>query len=109
MISVFESTASGIFDLAVNVSMGMLLISLALTFLRLLLGPSLADRVVALDTLVLIGIVFTAVFSLATTRYVYLDIGIALGLVGFLATVAFARYIERRGPVTPEAKHGRDH
>jgi multicomponent Na+:H+ antiporter subunit F len=70
-------------------------ISFALTVFRLLRGPTLADRVVALDMLALLGIGFIGVFSVATQQYAFLDVAIALALVGFLATVAFARYVYR--------------
>lgn len=85
-----------------------ILLSLGLTVFRLLRGPTLADRVVALDMLALLGIGFIGVFSIATEEYAFLDVAIALALVGFLATVAFSRYVyrggldDRRGPSKPD-------
>jgi len=64
-------------------------------------GPTLADRVVALDMLALLGIAVIGVVAVKTEEYAYLDVAIALALVGFLATVAFARYIYRYG-ITPK-------
>ena len=64
--------------------------------IRLLLGPSLADRVVSLDLVTALLIAIAALLALKTGEAVYLDLGLALALVGFLATVAFARYAERR-------------
>ena len=72
-----------------------IMISFALTVYRLLRGPTPADRIVALDMLALLGIGFIGVFSIATREYAFLDVAIALALVGFLATVAFARYVYR--------------
>ena len=63
---------------------------------RLVLGPSLADRVVSLDLVTVLLIAIAALMALKTGEAVYLDLGLALALVGFLATVAFARYAERR-------------
>ena len=51
----------------------------------------------ALDMLVGVVIGFIAVVGVKTGYYLYVDIAIALGLVGFLATVAFARFILERG------------
>ncbi|HWU65047.1 MAG TPA: cation:proton antiporter [Ensifer sp.] len=68
-------------------------IAFLLTVIRVIRGPSLPDRVVALDMLVAIAIGFIAVIALKTGFYLYIDIAIALGLVGFLATVAFARFV----------------
>lgn len=80
---------------SIFIAYGAMMISFALTLFRLLHGPTLADRVVALDMLALLGIAFIGVFSIATAEYAFLDVAIALALVGFLATVAFARYVYR--------------
>ncbi|HZG29001.1 MAG TPA: cation:proton antiporter [Ensifer sp.] len=76
---------------------GFALIALPIAFLmtaiRVIVGPSLPDRVVALDMLVAIAIGFIAVIALKTGFHLYIDIAMALGLVGFLATIAFARFI----------------
>ncbi len=76
-----------------------LVIALLLTVYRAVVGPTLPDRVIALDMLVGIVIGFIAVIALRTGYTLYIDIAIALGLVGFLATVAFARFILARGVV----------
>lgn len=69
-----------------------------LTVYRVAIGPTLPDRVVALDMLVGIAIGFIAVIAVRTGFNLYIDIAIALCLVGFLATVAFARFILSRKP-----------
>ncbi|OJF95870.1 cation:proton antiporter [Pararhizobium antarcticum] len=76
-------------------------LALALTVWRIRRGPSLADRVLGLDMLVAIAIGFIATIAIRTGFNLYIDIAIALGLVGFLATVAFARFILARG-LSPE-------
>jgi multicomponent Na+:H+ antiporter subunit F len=73
-----------------------LVLATLLTVWRVVVGPTLPDRVVALDMLVGIVIGFIAVIALRTGYTLYIDIAIALGLVGFLATVAFARFILAR-------------
>ncbi|WOS63686.1 cation:proton antiporter [Sinorhizobium fredii] len=89
--------------LAAATNLALLLLSLALlmTVLRIIRGPTLPDRVLGLDMLVAIAIGFIAVIAIKTGFNLYIDIGIALGLVGFLATVAFARFILTRG-LAPE-------
>jgi len=69
--------------------------------IRLVLGPSLADRVVSLDLVTVLLIAVAALMAIKTGEAVYLDLGLALALVGFLTTVAFARYAERR-PERPD-------
>lgn len=78
-----------------TIAFGMLVIAFFLTVFRLVRGPSTADRVLALDFLFTLGVTFIAIFIVSTGRYVYIDIAIALGLVGFLATVAYARFVYR--------------
>lgn len=68
-------------------------IALLLCVYRVIKGPTLPDRVVALDMLVAVAIGLIAAIGIHTGFTLYVDIAIALALVGFLATVAFARFI----------------
>lgn len=95
----------GFLGFALTVAFVLLTASLALTFVRLIKGPSLADRVVALDVLTILAIGFIGLRVIATGQVLFLEIAIALGLVAFLATVFFARLIETRGG---ELDHGYD-
>ena len=67
-----------------------------LSFIRLLRGPSLPDRVIALDILTVFGIGIIVAFAIATDQPVFIDVASVLALVSFLGTVAFATYVERR-------------
>ena len=80
-------------DLAVQIALVLLSVSFVITIARVIAGPTLPDRVLALDLLVAAAIGFIAVLGIKTGFTLYIDIAIALGLVGFLATVAFARFI----------------
>jgi multicomponent Na+:H+ antiporter subunit F len=85
-----------VLEASVLLSFAVLSLSFLLTVLRVLRGPTLPDRVLALDMLVSVGIGFIAVTGIAGRVTFNVDIAIALGLVGFLATVAFARFIASR-------------
>lgn len=85
--------------IAIHVSLAVLSLTFLLTVFKVIHGPTLPDRVLALDMLVAVAIGFIAVIGIKTGFTLYLDIAIALGLVGFLATVAFARFILARGPI----------
>lgn len=61
---------------------------------RLLAGPTHTDRVVGLDILFSVAIVLCLVAALVSGRTVYLDVAIGLALVGFVATLAWARLIQ---------------
>jgi len=96
-------------DFSVTVAFAALSLAFFLTVIRVLKGPTLPDRILALDMLVAVGIGFIAVTGLSTGVTFNVDIAIALGLVGFLATVAFARFVLSRqvseAPGEGEGRH----
>lgn len=80
-----------------NVALVLLGIGVLLAVLRLIRGPDLANRAVALDLLSALGIGFAAAGAVVTGDEVYLDAALILSLVSFLGTVALARYAEQGG------------
>lgn len=82
---------------ATLIALALLSLALFVAFIRLVRGPTLPDRILALDVMTTLSLCFIAVIALRTGFTLYLDIAISLGLVGFLATVAFARYVMRQG------------
>ena len=62
-----------------------------------MLGPSLADRVVATDLLLTLLVCGAGVFAARTGSGIYLGAMLVVGVLGFLGTVTVARFIERRG------------
>lgn len=76
-------------------ALGLCGVTVLLCVVRLVRGPSLADRVVALDLLSAVAVGITATWSVAAGDAVYLDVALLVALVAFLATVAFARYAEQ--------------
>ncbi|HEX6257373.1 MAG TPA: monovalent cation/H+ antiporter complex subunit F [Euzebyales bacterium] len=60
-------------------------------------GASVAERIVALDLLLLIGVMGIAVYSVLRDTGVFLDVLVVVSLVGFVSTITVARFIERRG------------
>ncbi len=87
---------TGFLYIATQISLLLILIGMAVAFVRLAKGPSLADRVVALDMMTVSIISFCGVYAVFMDESSLLDVAIVLALVGFLATVALARYAERR-------------
>jgi len=77
--------------------LGALLAALLAT-VRIIAGPTNADRVVALDIFLAAGIALAIGASLATGRTVFLDVAIGLALVGFVGTIGWARLVERSAP-----------
>lgn len=80
---------------ALNVALLALLFSTGLCAVRLLRGPSLPDRVVALDQVGIHVVALAAVYSIQVGHVVFLDVAIVAALLSFIATVAFARYLEQ--------------
>ena len=81
---------------AVGITLALVILGILFSVVRLLQGPSLPDRVVALDLVSVLLIAFIAAFSVRNNDPMFLNVGLALGLTSFLSTVAFARYIGRR-------------
>ncbi|CAM4196421.1 MULTISPECIES: cation:proton antiporter [Gillisia] len=71
-------------------------ISMLLILWRFLKGPSIVDRIIALDLIITIGIGFIAGYSILTNRPSFLDVAMILALIAFLGTVAFSYYIQKR-------------
>ena len=80
---------------SVDAAFVMVMLSVGLGFVRLAKGPTVADRVVALDMMTVIIVAFCGLYAIFAEEAAFLDVGIVLALVGFLATVALARFAER--------------
>jgi multicomponent Na+:H+ antiporter subunit F len=86
-----------ILPLASSLALSILTVAMLLAFSRLYRGPSLPDRVVALDLIVMLTVGIVTVYDITTSNAIFLDVAIVLALLSFLGTVAFARYIEKGG------------
>ncbi|HQV57214.1 MAG TPA: monovalent cation/H+ antiporter complex subunit F [Ilumatobacteraceae bacterium] len=73
-----------------------LLIAAALFVIRLIAGPTLADRVVAMNGLLLVGLVFLAVQAVNTDRNSNLPVLVVVSVVGFVGTAMIARFLRGR-------------
>lgn len=89
-------SASAFLNACLAVTFVLLGIAFVAIVVRLVRGPSLPDRILAMDLMMAVAIGFIAAFGISTRFFIYVDIAIALGLVGFLSTVALARFVLRR-------------
>ncbi len=78
------------------VTLGILVVSIFVALIRLILGPSLPDRVVALGLISTLVIGIVAVDIVLSGQVVLLSVVMVLALVSFLGTIAFAHYLERK-------------
>ncbi len=72
-----------------------LVAALALAVWRLVRGPSLPDRVLALDTLYVISIALLVLLGIRDDTQLYFEAALVVALLGFVSTVAFAKYLDR--------------
>lgn len=81
----------------ITISFIVLLIAGVLFFYRMLIGPTLADRVNALNGLLVVGTSAIAADAVRTDRGAFLPVLVVIALVGFVGTAMVARFIESRG------------
>lgn len=85
------------FDTALYISFSILTVAAGLAAARVVSAHSLADRVIALDLLVVVALIAIAADAARRGSGVFLDVLVVVSVLGFLATVSVARFIERRG------------
>jgi multicomponent Na+:H+ antiporter subunit F len=73
-----------------------LTISVILVMIRLIKGPQVVDRVIALDLIITIGIALITVYSIRYSEPVLLDIAMIFALIAFLGTIAFSFYLDKQ-------------
>lgn len=93
-------TAQAFLNVAMAITFVVLTLAFALIVVRIVRGPTLPDRILALDLLVAVAIGYIAAYGIISGFTIYVDIAIALGLVGFLSTIALARFVLARGDMS---------
>ncbi|MGS4946316.1 monovalent cation/H+ antiporter complex subunit F [Meridianimarinicoccus sp. RP-17] len=88
-------TPDSFLSMCLTAGFALIMLSLILAFVRLAKGPSFSDRVVALDMMSVSIVAFCALYAVKTGVGSFLDIASVVALIGFLATVALARFAER--------------
>lgn len=85
-------------DIVAHITLGTLGVALLVTLVRMLKGPTLPDRIVAMDLVGVLVVALIVVLATWTGVTATLDAAIVIALIGFLGTVAYARYVERGHP-----------
>jgi multicomponent Na+:H+ antiporter subunit F len=83
-------------DVLVNVAVVMISLAFFIALIRVIRGPTLPDRVVAVDLIGVSAVCLMVVAAAGSKEAAFLDAAVVIALLGFLGTVAYARYIERR-------------
>jgi multisubunit Na+/H+ antiporter MnhF subunit len=74
-----------------------LLLAAAAFCYRLAIGPTLSDRVIAVNGMLVIGMIAIATYAAYGGSGAFLPVLVVVSLVGFVSTATIARYVERRG------------
>ena len=82
-------------DFTIRSTLVMLAAAALLAFVRVVRGPTLPDRVVAIDLIGVLIVGVIVVSAAATGEQAFLDVAIVIALISFVGTVAYARYVER--------------
>ncbi|HRD88581.1 MAG: cation:proton antiporter [Candidatus Accumulibacter sp.] len=90
-------------SLSIDLLVAVVLLAVALAVLRFVRGPSDADRLIALDILFAAAIALCALAALYSGHVLFLDVAIGVALIGFVATLAWARLIARGRAGNPSA------
>lgn len=78
-----------------TISIVLFAITITIAVLRIILGPSMPDRVLALDVIGVNLIASIAVFSVIMKTKAFLEVILILGILSFIGTIAFSKFIER--------------
>ena len=82
-------------SLALDITLAVVALSMLLCFVRLAAGPSLPDRILALDTLYINAIAFLVVFGVRVETAIYFEAALLIAMMGFVGTIALAKYLLR--------------
>lgn len=80
---------------AVSIAQVILAMSMVIASIRMLNGPRAQDRIIALDTLYINAMLLLVTFGIGTGRTVYFEAALVIGMLGFVATVALAKFLMR--------------
>ncbi|HBI68134.1 K+/H+ antiporter subunit F [Massilia sp. IC2-278] len=82
-------------ELSVGYALVCVLVAMVFCAVRLLRGPSAHDRVLALDTLWMTGMLFALVLGIRFGTQVYFEVAVLIALIGFVSTIAMAKFLMR--------------
>lgn len=83
-------------DVAVTLSLYAIALALAMSLWRLLRGPTLPDRILALDTVSINTIALLVLYGIHINSSVYFEAALIIAMLSFVSTVALSKYVMRR-------------
>lgn len=87
-----------ILQITLNIAIGMLSLAMLLSIIRFVKGPSLADRIAAMDLISALMIGMIILYTMITHDLMFMNVALILSLVAFLGTMSFAYYLINQSP-----------
>ena len=82
-------------EIIIQIAAVLIFLAILCGVVRLIIGRTLVDRIVAIDMLTVISISLIALYAHVSGRFVYIDVALVYGLLSFLAVLAIARFLEK--------------
>jgi len=82
-------------NIMLTIAVSITLLSIVVSMVRFIKGPSSADRIVAFDVISVSSVALIAFIAALTNRIIYMDVALVYGILGFLGVIVVARYLER--------------
>ncbi|MER1986501.1 MAG: Na(+)/H(+) antiporter subunit F1 [Solibacillus sp.] len=92
-------------EIILELSLVLFMFAIALSLYRVIKGPSMPDRAIALDTIGVNLISSIAIVSIVLNTKAFLEAILIIGILAFIGTIAFSKYIERGVIVERKSKH----
>ena len=89
------SSAMDVMNIALYLSFGIVALAQVLAMVRLVIGPGTGDRILALDTMVVHAIGLIVLLGIAQGTQIYFEVALMIAMLGFVSTVAYARFVLR--------------
>jgi multicomponent K+:H+ antiporter subunit F len=80
---------------AISIAQLLIALAMALAAVRMVRGPRAQDRIIGLDTLYINAMLMLVTFGIGTGRTIYFEAALVIGMLGFVATVALAKFLMR--------------
>jgi multicomponent K+:H+ antiporter subunit F len=80
---------------SITIAQVLLAASMLLTLYRLVIGPRAQDRVLSLDAMYVVAMLLLVTFGMRTESAIYFEVALLIGLLGFVSTVALAKFLMR--------------
>ena len=78
------------------IALGLLVVAFVLVFIRMYRGPSIQDRVVALDLTASIAMGFILIYSMLVENAIFFDVPVIIALISFIGTVSISAYLKQK-------------